>query len=294
MLSFLTNLRDMKSSLASGMMLLFCIWLIFANAVANVDQGDSLTGNIRRLADYIGTAGSLGVIAFVAYILGLVLSLDRVVMYLLLERKWQPGQPVLLISRTTYQRLSKKLTTEIQGAIAKAPSDFVVKTTLPDEVSTDKLSAIIDDRRTEAYLHNRIVTSLIDDLDILAVQLHSKHDKAYDQYDKAKSEAAFRASLVLPTVALAVVLVCRLLSEQQVILAFILGSGVVLASFLLLRGAGKKQTEANEEIYNAFVVGHIDYAPVSTLSEISKGNLKPERTPNSSIASPARIRIKGT
>lgn len=283
MLSFLTNLRDMKSSLSSGMMLLFTLWLIFGNTVADVPQGETLAGNIRRLMDYLGPAGSLGLIAFVAYIVGLVLSLDRAVMYLLLERKWKKsGPPVLLISVTSYQRLSKKLTTEIRAALAKAPAAFVLKTTITEADRTrDRIiEREMGETEAEVYLHNHIVTSLIGDLDILAVQLHSKHDKAYDQYDKAKSEASFRAALVFPSLLLAFVLAARLISEDQLGLALIVGVGIAVAALLLLREASKKQTEANEEIFNAFLVGHIVYAPVLTLFEIASGAITPENRPD--------------
>ncbi|MGY3317428.1 hypothetical protein [Arthrobacter sp. TE12232] len=282
-------MRDMKSSLSSGMMLLLTLWLIFGNTVAKVDQGDSLTGNIRRLMDYLGPAGSLGLIAFVGYLVGMVLSLDRAVMYLLLERKWKKsGPPVLLVSATSYQRLSKKLTAEIRAALDKAPAGVVLKSTVSDADRTrDRLTSMnLDEIEVETYLHNQIVTSLIDDLDIVAVQLHSKHDKAYDQYDKAKSEAAFRAALVFPSLLLAFVLAARLISEDQLMLALVLGVGIGIAALLLLREAAKKRAEANEELFNAFIVGHIVYAPVLTLSEIAQGALKPEAIANTHVASP--------
>lgn len=57
MLNFLTNLRDMKSSLSSGMVLLFCLWLVFGNEVADVESDDSLAGNLRRLAEYLARLG---------------------------------------------------------------------------------------------------------------------------------------------------------------------------------------------------------------------------------------------
>lgn len=83
MLNLLDGLRDLKAPLASGTVTLFALWLAFANGIADVESGDSLAGNIRRLAEYLGVPATLGIVAFVAYLLGLVLSLHNVMFSIL-------------------------------------------------------------------------------------------------------------------------------------------------------------------------------------------------------------------
>lgn len=73
MLSFLSNLRDVKSALSAGMLLLFAVWLQVGDDIAKVEPGDTLAGRVAILVDYLGPAVTLAVVTFVAYVLGLVL-----------------------------------------------------------------------------------------------------------------------------------------------------------------------------------------------------------------------------
>lgn len=295
MLSFLTNLRDMKSSLSSGMLVLFTLWLVFGNQVAEVEQGDSLAGNLRRLADYIGPVGSLGVVAFVAYLLGLVLSLDRVAMAILVPQRWLSGTPQtsskgVTAVPTTYLRLENKLNKATNSALKKAPASFVEKSIFSDEAQwvarVPETSQILQFR-----LNNRLMNMILSDLDILAVQLH-RHDKTYDKYDKAQTEASFRAGLVIPIGFLGVVLAVRLVQEN---LPWLGGAAIVttvFASYSLLRKAAAKRREANEEVLNALIVGDIEFAPLTVLADIASGTLRPEDQPSASVASPAGKKLR--
>lgn len=287
MFGFLANLRDMKSSLTSGMIVLFTLWVIFGNGMADVQNDDSMAGNLRRLIEYIGPAGTLGIVTFVAYLVGLVLSLDQRVMKLFFRGSRHSTMPMSL---TTSQRLDKKFGTALLGALRKARPDWVLGSIsyFPGRLdpSVTHLS------RSEAELRNLAEGSAMDeqikaylkdlmleDMDILAVQLHSKHDKTYDKYDKAKTEADFRASLVIPLGALGLVVMNRLIAEG----IWLWGVGVLLLAIVvalaLLWKALQKQREANEEIINAVIVGDIEFAPLTILNEIEQEIRVPPREP---------------
>jgi hypothetical protein len=281
MLSFLTNLRDMKSSLASGMLLLFCLWLVFGNAIADVESDATLAGNLRRLTEYLGSVGTLGIIAFIAYVVGLVSSMDR--LGLLLGRNpfdrnaWYRR---FGLSTTTWQRLDRHLNLALNKATGEATSEFIVRsifssTAMRGHEDLAVLSASSDE--TKRGLQRLIV----EDVDILAVQLHSKHEKIYDKYDKARTEAEFRAALIIPIILLGFVLMWRLLDEGNDVGYYILFLSIGVA-LLLRKKASHKEHEANEEIVNAIITGEIEFAPLTILKDIAEGTLKenPEPEPN--------------
>jgi hypothetical protein len=74
MINLLDGLRDLKAPLGSGLIFLFALWLIFANDIAAVNPSPTILGNIRHLTDFVGTPAALGILAFLAYLSGLLLS----------------------------------------------------------------------------------------------------------------------------------------------------------------------------------------------------------------------------
>ncbi|MDQ0032242.1 putative membrane protein [Arthrobacter bambusae] len=79
-INILDGLRDLKAPLSSGLIILFGFWLIFANDIYAAILGDSIAGDLHRLTDFLGGPATLGLLAFVGYLIGLVLSLHRIVM----------------------------------------------------------------------------------------------------------------------------------------------------------------------------------------------------------------------
>lgn len=79
MLGFLSNLRDVKSALSSGMLLLFAVWLLLGGQIAKVTPGDSLMGKVATLISYLGPAATIAIITFVAYVVGLTFPFHSLV-----------------------------------------------------------------------------------------------------------------------------------------------------------------------------------------------------------------------
>jgi di/tricarboxylate transporter len=285
MLSFLTNLRDMKSSLSSGMILLFGIWVIFGNDLKDIQSDDSLAGNLLRLTEYLGPAGTLGVVAFVAYILGLVLSLDRAVLFYAVKIAGMSRGTGVVMSMTTRQRWDKFLNLAIARTLTKASLEFVNE-------SIFRASSKQDDegknRDGETRLRLKLQRLMGEDMAILGVQLHSKREKAYEKYDKARTEAEFRAAIAIPLCLLGAIIGHRLIQEGQVTAGMIAFLLAVSTFTILVMKAQHKQQEANEEIINAIIVGDIEFAPLTTLKDIAEGTLKENDVPepNTQIAVP--------
>jgi hypothetical protein len=287
MLNFLGNLRDMKSSLTSGMILLFCVWLIFGNEVADIQSDDSLAGNMRRLTEYLGPVGTLGLVGFVAYIVGLVLSLDRAISFYI--NRIAPAGKLrgVAMSKTTDQRLGKFLDVAITEALSKASPGFVAGSIFRTSNNQgDEKNRVL----SEVPLVLRLQRLLGEEMDILAVQLLAKREKAYDKYDKAKTEAEFRAAIAIPIFILGVVVGTRLLLEQFDFFLSTLSIAILCMIIFvsLVYKSKEKQQEANEEIINAIIVGDIEFAPLTILKDIADGALTANKDDeaNSQIAVP--------
>lgn len=263
------------------MVLLFCVWLVFGNEIADVGNDDSLTGNFRRLSEYLGPVGTLGAVTFVAYILGLVLSLDRIVMLLAIKSARTTRRSGIAMSLTTRQRLDKHLSTPIAKAFKKASPEFVTNSIFSSKDGADENRSLRDSVPGDLQIHTRYRLQRLmgEDMDILAVQLHSKREKAYDKYDKARTEAEFRAGIAIPLVILGFILGIRLLREDQFLLGMFLGLLTCAIAFVLAMRALHKQQEANEEIINAIIVSDIEFAPLTTLKDIAEGTLTEPKGP---------------
>lgn len=283
-LGFLSNLRDVKSSLASGMILLFTLWLIFGNEIADVSIDDSVVGNLRRLVEYIGPAGTLGLVIFVAYVAGMVVTshawinlvIEQIDRLFARDTRWPRSQAV---SEQTRLRFDSFLRSTFWEASRKSSDEEVLK--VLNMPFTSELGKKIDEAETEPERREEMIRQTVSfleyyvhsSLDILAVQLHSKKERSWDRYDKALAESEFRAGIAGPLCLLGIVLTWRTATEQNWILAGVaLAVSSVVCSSLALKARRKRQ-EATEEVINAIIVGDLEVAPLSVLMQIdSKGN----------------------
>ncbi|QHK21809.1 hypothetical protein GU243_21455 [Pseudarthrobacter psychrotolerans] len=261
------------------MILLFTLWLIFGNEIANVSNDDSVAGNLRRLVEYIGPAGTLGLVVFVAYVAGMVLT-SHAWIDVVIQRidglfpggaRWPRSQAV---SEQTRLRFDIFLRSTFWEASRKSTAEEVLKVlNLP---ATSELGKLIDeaetgfDRREEmtrqavSFLQYHVLHSL----DILAVQLHSKKERSWDRYDKSLAESEFRAGIAGPISFLGLVLTWRSATEQHwVLAAVILVVSSAVSSSLALKARRKRQ-EASEEVINAVIVGDLEVAPIAKLAQI--------------------------
>ncbi|MBG6184755.1 hypothetical protein IWX65_002733 [Arthrobacter sp. CAN_A214] len=314
MLGFLANLRDIKASLTSGMILLFAIWLAFGNQIAGVKADDSVAGNVARLVDYLGPVATLGVVSFVAYFLGLILSLDRIVLgasrVLRSANANQgliPAFFTILISTlefigATYARFFRVLfgmraaksrstrtpafrSPRLNGYVRQIVSDaldrngqeLVVKrlTNAASYSPTAPLGALLDfatpegsDEDVDGVVSDYVLGTIRTDLDILAVQLGHKRERAYDRFEKARSEAEFRAAIVIPLILLTVILCSRLSMESASpgVITATLFTGLVGTVVLTVK-AYRKMNESEEEVINAILLEEIEVPQLIVLKE---------------------------
>jgi hypothetical protein len=299
-INLLDGLRDLKAPLTSGLIILFGLWLIFANEVASAGPGGSLAGNIHRLVTFLGGPATLGLVAFVGYVLGLVLSLQDITMFVFIMRRtmrktrWSRKNTLGFLktifthrgtlpsgfaprSSQSTLRLHYFLEDLFQEAVdnkgwtpleilrALSPDDAMLKN--PSDKWEYLPGSMIRDHQLYPRIREAAVLSVLGDIDLLAVQLHAERDKIYEKYDKNKTESDFRAAMVLPLLFVAVILSNRLYTESAPFPALLTVVLAVVASSRLIMAAHDRLEEANDSVINSLRLGHIKSARLKQFEE---------------------------
>jgi hypothetical protein len=286
MLGFLTNLRDVKSSLSSGMLLLFGLWLWFGHQISNVHGGDTLLGNIARLVAYVGPVPTIAAITFCAYVLGVVLALDARVLNAIykmalatpdfVDSEGRLRQHVEdLATRASLVRSPRELRNEIAPDGAPTPIRQSIWEELWAEGDADGGKARAKELKA---LVNDVMRQMYSEIDGLAHQLGKTDEKAYDRFHKARGEAEFRAGLIIPLLFITGVCATRIYFEvsPQWWCLVVVGAGAVAAGILVER-ANTSASESREAVYLAINRGHVEVADLNYLtSEIEKGKTSRE------------------
>jgi len=283
MLGFLSNMRDVKGALTAGFLLLFAVWLTFGNELSRIKSDDTLLGTVARLIAYMGPVATLGLVTFCGYLLGLVLSLDSVVLWLInhlpisrkrflgargkrlrqhvqdiVDRAAVQEHPYFLLDKLGDSAPLESLEPDLRRFLEQSKP-----LTDPGPLNPEMVDTFLSGKtRLVEVLMNRIHVSVI----FLAVQLGSADEKARDRYEKAQGEAQFRASICIPLIVVAIVCGIRMNLERApaaaswaVVLAGLVGS---LALGWL---AAKKEEEAREEVHNGIILGQIKVADLDAL-----------------------------
>lgn len=280
MLNLLDGLRDLKAPLASGTVTLFALWLAFANGIAAVEPGNSLVGNVRRLIEYLGVPATLGMVAFIAYLLGLVLPMHKALRYFFDSREHVPGLSLTRGTSTRFRRYVWGLVEDVVdrgvdvrdiyeaiGIKDKDPGGF--KVPIGQDASADRDSEPITDSEPLTISVSREAFSALGrDMNLLAVQLQTAKEKMYEQYDKAKTEADFRAALVPPLFLVALVAGGRFWLEGLgwLLPVIVLGAAPVLAG--LIRASTSRLQDAHQILATAVILGYIELPVLAAIKNL--------------------------
>lgn len=313
MLGFLSNLRDVKSALSAGMLLLFAVWLLMGEQIAKVAPGDTLAGKVATLINYLGPVVTLAVITFVAYVVGLVLPFHRIVLRGInrynRRRAAREGDKTQesrlldfiedLVGRAARQKPLEELYWDLMREI---PALAKMKTLTPwwirysppcvrsrltrrwiaaalRDASKRKptagkepprqgtFAARMAERKNQKVLASLLLRRIYSESALLAVDLGQKDDKAYDRFDKARSESEFRSALCIPMLILTIVIALQLPPDEFPWAALgVLGIGCFAVLVLALRAIHKAQ-EAQEEVNSAIILGRIKVPELQVLEE---------------------------
>ncbi|MCB5294177.1 hypothetical protein [Arthrobacter sp. SO3] len=323
MLGFLSNLRDVKSALSAGMLLLFAVWLLIGEQIAKVAPGDTLAGKVATLVDYLGPVATLAVITFLAYVVGLIFPFHLLVLAGInrhnrkrAEREGDKTRESRLLDfiqdqvgravrKKSVGELTKDLVREIpaltkmgilypwwirlsprflRSSLERRWNNRVVRQALKSKQPDGKeppqvgsFGAYRAGRTEQKDLASALLRRIHSESALLAVDLGQKDDKAYERFDKARSESEFRSGLCIPLLILTTVTALQLPPDQFLLAVGVCGIGLFSVLVLALRAAHKAR-EAQEEVDSAIVLGRIKVPELQVLEgAINEDTATPSR-----------------
>lgn len=310
MLGFLSNLRDVKSALSAGSLLLFAVWLAIGEQIARVAPGDTLAGKVATLIGYLGPVATLAVLTFVAYVVGLVLPFHSIVLEAI--NRYNRKTAARDGEKTQESRLLDFIQDQVQQAAKKKPLEELTKDLIREIPALTKMrirypwwvrfsplflrsrlerrwekkvirqalerkqsdgkeplegsfEAYRAERNGQRVLASMLLRRIYTESALLAVDLGHKDDKAYERFDKARSESEFRAGLCIPLLILTAVIALQLSPSQFPWGAVgVFGIGCFAVVVLLARAIYKAQ-EAQEEVNSAIILGRIKVPELQVL-----------------------------
>lgn len=281
MINLLDGLRDLKAPLSSGLAVLFGLWLIFADEISKVSEGDSLSGNVWMISNYLTPAGSLAALAFLAYILGTVLSLHVPVLYVANNvHDWIEYSPWYHGSVATYDRLLRFVHSEINLALQNGVTIRQIYDVLTHAGTWNHSQLAENDFGSEKYSPKQLLSKNIEytvggataairlSEALLATQLHSAKDKVYERYDKCKTESTFRAALVIPILFVGSVVATRLSLEGNTPASALSAVTALATAAVLSLKAVYRQKEASDIIVHAILNGDVKIGGLVDLRNI--------------------------
>lgn len=199
--TILPGLRDLRTPLATGYLWLFAVFLVFADWLPDGDADDAALSQLIEWAGAVGTATLLGVLTFVAYLLGSALCVE--------DTDIAGRQPTLAA-------LPKFM---MHAARASGPSQKVLlhyETLILDELKSAATRVGIEDVLTKLlttrqvfeeqggyeFLVQRVKERVSGDRSLIENSLHNEKLALWDDYDRECAEGQFRLSVIPPLLAI--------------------------------------------------------------------------------------------
>jgi hypothetical protein len=274
--NLLPGVRDLRTPLATGYAYFLFLWLVFGkDNLAPEAAPNDLWQRFYDLSDTIGTAGSLAIVSFTAYLFGSIVrvsELRRPRWLLRLLRSdpdkasdrlelWALQQAATLESRglnatklsereDVPQLFSHRLSADLQG-FAVATSEAEMFNSLPMEERYKMSNNRVLVKNLEAVVE--------DESEALISRLQIGREAIYNDYDRLRSEAELRFTLLVP--------LCLLVAASGFLWtkpAWLL----VGLPLILLGQAFHIQARADERVLQALTTGVIDSPVVEQLLAI--------------------------
>lgn len=288
----LPGFRDFRTPLVTGYLWLFCGWLMLGMPIPDKGETTGIIGMLNWLMGYTSGATLLVVLSFVAYIIGLLLTVDAKIATRLvssygftLERslndegrpRWKrlPHRDNVTYRRSLANESGSTLLKLLWGAFSRVENKNVSWKDLrgeyqlpiiPEEQYERLLHELEGDERelnkrlrkdTLRELSPALSREMDDEIPVLATKLQEQNKDLFGAYDRDRSEAEFRFSVALPIAFLSVQVLARGFFEDSLVL--IIGSGLgLIASYVLLRKGWRKVLDSTSVVVTALEIGVID------------------------------------
>ncbi|WP_133185588.1 hypothetical protein [Arthrobacter sp. Bz4] len=309
----LPGFRDFKTPLITGYLWLVVVWIGFGMPIPSKDESTGGMGMINWLTGYTSTATILAVLSFVAYVVGILVSIDvklatRLVMRygFTLERQLNENQ------KRVWKRLPHRENVSYRRSLAHESGSTLLKIlweafsrvearnvpwypllkeynlpVMDEEDYNERVQTEAGDRteadrqiRKEALrtLSPRLLQEMAEDIPVLATKLQEKNKDLFDSYDRDRSEAEFRLSIALPIAVLSVELFILGLGGDVVLGSVAAVVGLV-ASVVLLRKGWLKILDSTSVVVTALEIGTISSHVIERLDALESKKPKVDIPP---------------
>lgn len=276
----LPGFRDFRTPLVTGYLWLLSTWILLGKPVPTKDRKDGLMGTVNALSEYLSPALVLGVLSFVAYIVGMLLMMDTKVVAGVVRRfGWTLRRSVTRSGRARYSfRLNafvhdyERLVNTNSGSTMRRLLWEAFKRVEKREVPSETIYAEYDvdrpDEEKEKAFNDKaqgdpdkveelkrrdamtsVSTILLSDMEAeiptMATKLQEKNKDLYDAYSKDKSEAEFRLSVAFPIATASVLIYFMGLFSNPTLNTWVSAAGFIAALVLLKKGWTKTQEATN-------------------------------------------------
>lgn len=279
MISALEGFRDVKSSLASGALVLIGIGLLLAGHLSREGGVGSLWMDVRQGVEFFGIPAVLAGLTFLAYLLGVSVAFDRILFAVVDRNHWTHPK----VNSESQARLRAKLSSDLDETskeFDKTAEDMALILGMADPITDSEKQELLESfgidapvgswANVEHEVHRaRLLKHLLEQMeqsvDILSVRLGGSSAVASDRYEKAAAEASFRGAVTIPVFLVSLSVVARLCMEglhAAAIATFLAG---LLAATLMGLRACEKRSEASEELMNAIAGGLIECPGIAEL-----------------------------
>jgi hypothetical protein len=266
--NLLPGLRELRTPLAVGWTWLVVLWVALGSSIPTDRSGIGLVQSLLDATSFLGKTVVLGVLAFVAYLLGSLMQRDNA------ERSVFDNTPRGIFWRRFHRRVVRPLTRRYypvsvslsrwpiwelhayvkravpgnlpsKGAPEDAPPESkwplqklteLVLEEEPDEVRRRDMAEIFEDEMDRLF--DFAASAVLRQKTQLETRLLADKRDVYDYYDRLKESAELRTNLALPVLVLGIAISGRLLVDEQPVWAWLLATVVGgFAGFaLIVRG----------------------------------------------------------
>lgn len=298
----LPGFRDFKTPLITGYLWLVIAWIGFGMRIPSKDETTGAMGMINWLTGYTSTATILAVLSFVAYVIGILVTIDvklatRLVSRLgfTLERqmndegkvKWKrlPHRENVSYRRSLANESGSTLLKLLWEAFSRVEARNVPWYSLLKAYNLPVMEEEDYDERVQEEAGNkaevdrqvrkealrtlspRLSQEMDEEIPVLATKLQEKNKDLFDSYDRDRSEAEFRLSIAPPIAVLSAELFVLGLSGDVVLGSVAAVFGLV-ASVVLLRKGWLKVLDSTSVVVTALEIGTISSHVIERLDAL--------------------------
>jgi hypothetical protein len=287
----LPGFRDFKTPLITGYLWLVIVWIGFGMPIPSKDENTGAMGMINWLTGYTSTATILAVLSFVAYVIGILVTIDVKMATRLVSRfgftlerqldengkkKWVrlPHRDNVSYRRSLANESGSTLLKLLWEAFSRVEAKNVPWYTIHKEYHLPVMDEVDYDIRKQEEAGNQaevdrqirkealrtlsptLSREMDDEIPVLATKLQEKNKDLFDSYDRDRSEAEFRLSIAPPIAVLSVQLFILGLAGD-VVLGSITAMAGLATSVVLLRKGWLKVLDSTSVVVTALEIGTV-------------------------------------